>query len=79
MYLKGLPSLVSWFKHCSTTELVHWFTLLCWYALPPIAPSIASLMMLDTSSTTKAVSSPDWKSSIINLNGKLNVLAKSYR
>merc|ERR1712226_37778 len=59
MYLNGFPSFVSWFKHCSTTFDVHWLTLLCWYAFPPIAPSIDSLMMLLTSSTTKAVSSAD--------------------
>uniref|UniRef100_A0A0E9XI49 Uncharacterized protein n=1 Tax=Anguilla anguilla TaxID=7936 RepID=A0A0E9XI49_ANGAN len=23
MYLKGFPSLVSWFRHCSTTFVVH--------------------------------------------------------
>lgn len=40
MYLNGFPSLVSWLRHCSTTFDVHWFTLLCWYALPPIAPSM---------------------------------------
>merc|ERR1711963_701216 len=59
MYLKGLESFVSWLRHCSTTDDVHWFTLLCWYALPPMAPSTASLMIFVTSSTTKAVSSPD--------------------
>merc|ERR1712018_53417 len=59
MYLNGLPSFVSWLRHCSTTLLVHWFTLLCWYAFPPMAPSMDSLMMFDTSSTTNAVSSPD--------------------
>lgn len=64
MYLNGLPSLVSWFKHCSTTLEVHWFTLLCWYAFPPMAPSTDSLIMLLTSSTTKDVSSADWYSSI---------------
>jgi len=41
MYLNGFASLASWFKHCSTTLDVHGFTLLCWYALPPIALSIA--------------------------------------
>merc|ERR1712018_137773 len=56
MYLKGFPSFVNWFKHCSTTFEVHWLTLLCWYALPPIAPSIDSFIILLTSSTTKAVS-----------------------
>jgi len=30
IYLKGFPSLVSWFRHCSTTFDVHWLTLLCW-------------------------------------------------
>jgi len=30
MYLKGFPSFVSWFRHCSTTLEVHWLTLLCW-------------------------------------------------
>lgn len=30
MYLKGFPSLVSWLSVCSTTLVVHWFTLLCW-------------------------------------------------
>ncbi len=40
MYLNGFPSLVSWLRHCSTTLEVHWFTLLCWYAFPPIVPSI---------------------------------------
>ncbi len=40
MYLNGFPSLVNWLRHCSTTLEVHWFTLLCWYAFPPIVPSI---------------------------------------
>ena len=65
MYLNGLPSFVSWFKHCSTTLDVHWFTLLCWYAFPPIAPSTDSLIILLTSSTTNEVSSADWNSSIV--------------
>jgi hypothetical protein len=39
IYLNGFPNFVSWFRHCSTTFEVHWLTLLCWYALPPIAPS----------------------------------------
>lgn len=30
IYLKGFPSLLSWFRHCSITVVVHWFTLLCW-------------------------------------------------
>lgn len=30
IYLKGFPSLVSWLRDCSTTLVVHWFTLLCW-------------------------------------------------
>ena len=41
IYLKGLLSFVSWLRHCSTTLDVHWFTLLCWYAFPPMAPSTA--------------------------------------
>ena len=40
IYLNGLLSFVSWLRHCSTTFDVHWFTLLCWYAFPPMAPSI---------------------------------------
>lgn len=39
MYLKGLPSLLSWLRHISTTFVVHWLTRLCWYVLPPIAAS----------------------------------------
>lgn len=30
IYLKGFPSLLSWLRHCSTTLVLHWFTLLCW-------------------------------------------------
>lgn len=64
IYLNGFPILVSWFKHCSTTLEVHWLTLLCWYEFPPMAPSIDSLIIVVTSSTLNALSSPVWKSSI---------------
>lgn len=40
IYLKGFPSLLRWLRQSSTTLLLHWFTLLCWYALPPIVASI---------------------------------------
>lgn len=40
IYLKGFPSLLRWLRQSSTTLLLHWFTRLCWYALPPIVASI---------------------------------------
>lgn len=55
IYLNGFPSFVNWFKQASTTLDVHELTLFCWYAFPPIVPSMASFIMLLTSSTTNAV------------------------
>lgn len=52
IYLYGLLDLVKSFKQFSTTALVQLLTLSCWYALPPIVFSIASLIVLLTSSTT---------------------------
>lgn len=53
IYLYGFCSFVNTLKHDSTTAPVQLFTLSCKYALPPIVLSIASLMILLTSSTTK--------------------------
>lgn len=52
IYLYGFSIFDKLFKQLSTTRVVHWLTLLCWYVLPPIDTSIASLMILLTSSTT---------------------------
>lgn len=40
IYLKGFPSLLRWLRQSSTTLLLHWFTLACWYVFPPIVVSI---------------------------------------
>lgn len=53
IYLKGFPSFVSWLSVCSTTLVVHWFTLLCWQVLPPIALSMAYWQQVHTISFTR--------------------------
>lgn len=55
IYLKGFPSLLRWLRQSSTTLLLHWFTLVCWYVFPPIVASIDSFIILLTSSTTNVV------------------------
>lgn len=52
MYLYGFWSFVKTPRQLSTTVLVQWFTLSCRYAFPPIVFSMASLIILLTSSTT---------------------------